>query len=209
MIMGGILLVIALLSYVAGGINGAIIMSKLIYHEDIRKSGSNNPGFTNFKRVYGLNAAAWAVLLIDILKTALPVFISAVYMSFEFDMWQFGAQFSGIFCMLGHCFPVWYGFKGGKAFIAGFATIWFVDWRMMLIAMAIFFLLLFTLKYMSVASCTAAFSCPVSLFYLGYSNAWVEVLAVAAAALVIVRHYPNFVKLVHGTESKFSLSSKH
>ena len=209
MIMGGILLVIALLSYVAGGINGAIIMSKLIYHEDIRKSGSNNPGFTNFKRVYGLNAAAWAVLLIDILKTALPVFISAVYMSFEFDMWQFGAQFSGIFCMLGHCFPVWYGFKGGKAFIAGFATIWFVDWRMTLIAMAIFFLLLFTLKYMSVASCTAAFSCPVSLFYLGYSNAWVEVLAVAAAALAIVRHYPNFVKLVHGTESKFSLSSKN
>ena len=205
MIMGGILLVIALLSYVAGGINGAIIMSKLIYHEDIRKSGSNNPGFTNFKRVYGL----WAVLLIDILKTALPVFLSAVYMSFEFDMWQFGAQFSGIFCMLGHCFPVWYGFKGGKAFIAGFATIWFVDWRMTLIAMAIFFLLLFTLKYMSVASCTAAFSCPISLFYLGYSNAWVEVLAVAAAALVIVRHYPNFVKLVHGTESKFSLSSKH
>ena len=209
MIMGGELLVIALLCYVAGGINGAIIMSKLLYHEDIRKSGSNNPGFTNFKRVYGLNAAAWSVLLIDILKTALPVFLSAVFMSFRYDMWQFGAQFAGLFCMLGHCFPVWYGFKGGKAFIAGFATIWFVDWRMTLIAMAIFFLLLFTLKYMSVASCTAALSCPISLFYLGYSNVWVEVMAVAAAALVIVRHYPNFVKLVHGTESKFSLSSKH
>ena len=54
MIMGGILLVIALLSYVLGGVNGAIIMSQLVYHEDIRKSGSNNPGFTNFKRVYGL-----------------------------------------------------------------------------------------------------------------------------------------------------------
>ena len=209
MMMGGELLVIALLCYVAGGINGAIIMSKLLYHEDIRKAGSNNPGFTNFKRVYGLNAAAWSVLLIDILKTALPVFLSAVFMSFRYDMWQFGAQFAGMFCMLGHCFPVWYGFKGGKAFIAGFATIWFVDWRMTLIAMAIFFLLLFTLKYMSVASCTAALSCPISLFYLGYSDVWVEVMAVAAAALVIVRHYPNFVKLVHGTESKFSLSSKH
>ena len=54
-----------------------------------------------------------------------------------------------------------------------------------------------------------ALSCPISLFYLGYSDVWVEVMAVAAAALVIVRHYPNFVKLVHGTESKFSLSSKH
>ena len=209
MILSISLLVIAVVSYVLGGVNGAIIMSKLVYHEDIRESGSNNPGFTNFKRVDGLNAAAWSVLLIDILKTALPVFLSAVYMSFEYDMWQFGAQFSGLFCMFGHCFPVWYGFKGGKAFIAGFATIWFVDWRMTLIAMAIFFLLLFTLKYMSVASCTAAFSCPISLFYLGYSNAWVEVLAVAAATLVIVRHYPNFVKLIHGTESKFSLSSKH
>ena len=80
---------------------------------------------------------------------------------------------------------------------------------MTLIAMAIFFAVLFVGKYMSVASCTAAFSCPVSLFYLGYSNVWVEVIAIAAAALVIVRHYPNFVKLMHGTESKFSLSSKH
>ena len=62
---------------------------------------------------------------------------------------------------------------------------------------------------MSVASCTAALSCPIALFYLGYSNVWVEVLAIAAAALVIVRHYPNFVKLAHGTESKFSLSGKH
>lgn len=208
MLMGISLLVIAVISYVLGGVNGAIIMSQLVYHEDIRKSGSNNPGFTNFKRVYGLNAATWSVLLIDILKTALPVFAAALYMSLMFDMWQFGAQFAGFFCMLGHCFPVWYGFKGGKAFIAGFSTIWFVDWRMTLIAMAIFFLLLFTLKYMSVASCAAALSCPISLFYLGYSNVWVEVIAIAAAALVIIRHYPNFVKLAHGTESKFSLSSK-
>ena len=171
MIMSVSLLIIAVVSYLLGGVNGAIIMSRLVYHEDIRKSGSNNPGFTNFKRVYGLNAAAWSVMLIDILKTALPVFLSAVYMGIMYDdMWQFGAQFAGLFCMLGHCFPVWYGFKGGKAFIAGFATIWFVDWRMTLIAMAIFFAVLFIGKYMSVASCTAALSCPISLFYLGYSN---------------------------------------
>ena len=181
MIMGGELLVIALLCYVAGGINGAIIMSKLLYHEDIRKSGSNNPGFTNFKRVYGLNAAAWSVLLIDILKTALPVFLSAVFMSFRYDMWQFGAQFAGLFCMLGHCFPVWYGFKGGKAFIAGFATIWFVDWRMALVATAVFFLVLFIGKYMSVASCSAALFCPIALACLSPQNIWVELMAIAAA----------------------------
>ena len=209
MMMSVTLLVIAVVSYVLGGVNGAIIMSQLVYHEDIRKSGSNNPGFTNFKRVYGLNAAAWSVMLIDILKTAVPVFASMLIMGYVYGLGQFGAQFAGLFCMLGHCFPVWYGFKGGKAFIAGFATIWFVDWRMTLIAMAIFFVVLFVGKYMSVASCTAALSCPIALFYLGCSNVWVEVLAIAAAALVIVRHYPNFVKLAHGTESKFSLSSKH
>ena len=209
MMMSVTLLVIAVVSYVLGGVNGAIIMSQLVYHEDIRKSGSNNPGFTNFKRVYGLNAAAWSVMLIDILKTAVPVFASMLIMGYVYGLGQFGAQFAGLFCMLGHCFPVWYGFKGGKAFIAGFATIWFVDWRMTLIAMAIFFVVLFVGKYMSVASCTAALSCPIALFYLGYSNVWVEVIAIAAAALVIVRHYPNFVKLAHGTESKFSLSSKH
>lgn len=209
MMMSVTLLVIAVVSYVLGGVNGAIIMSQLVYHEDIRKSGSNNPGFTNFKRVYGLNAAAWSVMLIDILKTAVPVFASMLIMGYAYGLGQFGAQFAGLFCMLGHCFPIWYGFKGGKAFIAGFATIWFVDWRMTLIAMAIFFVVLFVGKYMSVASCTAALSCPIALFYLGYSNVWVEVLAIAAAALVIVRHYPNFVKLAHGTESKFSLSSKH
>ena len=209
MMMSVTLLVIAVVSYVLGGVNGAIIMSQLVYHEDIRKSGSNNPGFTNFKRVYGLNAAAWSVMLIDILKTAVPVFASMLIMGYAYDSGQFGAQFAGLFCMLGHCFPVWYGFKGGKAFIAGFATIWFVDWRMTLIAMAIFFVVLFVGKYMSVASCTAALSCPIALFYLGYSNVWVEVLAIAAAALVIVRHYPNFVKLANGTESKFSLSNKH
>ena len=209
MMMAVVLAVSAVVSYLMGGLNGAIVASRLFHREDIREKGSGNPGFTNYKRVYGNGLVTWLVLIFDVVKTMFVVSITAWVMWAYFDQWQFGAQFAGLFCMLGHCFPVWYGFKGGKAFIAGFATIWFVDWRMTLIAMAIFFAVLFIGKYMSVASCTAALSCPISLFYLGYSNVWVEVLAIAAAALVIIRHYPNFVKLVHGTESKFTLSSKH
>lgn len=198
----------ALVSYLLGGINGAMILSRVVYHDDIRKYGSNNPGFTNFKRVYGNNAVTWSVMLIDILKTALPVAVTAIVTGSLYDSWQLGAQFSGLFCMIGHCFPVWYGFKGGKAFITGFTTIWFVDWRMTLIAMAVFFAVLLAFKFMSVASCTAAAVCPAALACLGFSNIWVELLAIAAAALVIARHYPNFVKLMNGTESKFSLGSK-
>ncbi len=206
--MAVLFIISAVVSYLLGGINGAIILSKLVYHDDIRNYGSHNPGFTNFKRVYGNSAVTWSVMLIDILKTAVPVFLTAWIAGAFFDNWQLGAQFSGFFCMIGHCFPVWYGFKGGKAFITGFTTIWFVDWRMTLIAMAVFFVLLFTLKYMSVASCSAAAVCPLALAFLGYSSIWVELIAIAAALLVIVRHYPNFIKLKNGTESKFSLSSK-
>ena len=212
--MIAILCVSAVVSYLLGGLNGAIMLSKLVYKQDIRDFGSNNPGFTNFKRTYGNGFVTWLVLIIDILKTALPVFLTALIMWLNKEQsgwqfgWQFGAQFSGMFCMIGHCFPVWYKFKGGKAFIAGFATIWFVDWRMTLMAMALFFIILFTTKYMSVASCSAAAFCPIALAFLGPSSIWVELMAIAAALLIILRHYPNFKKLAKGTESKFSLKSK-
>ncbi len=206
--MIAVLCVSAVVSYLLGGLNGAIILSKLVYKQDIRDFGSNNPGFTNFKRTYGNGFVTWLVLIFDILKTALPVFLTALIMWQMFDKWQFGAQFSGMFCMIGHCFPVWYKFKGGKGFLAGFATIWFVDWRMTLIAMAVFFILLFTLKYMSVASCSAAAVCPIALALLGPASIGVELMAIACALLVILRHIPNFKKLANGTESKFSLSSK-
>ena len=206
--MIAVLCVSAVVSYLLGGLNGAIILSKLVYKQDIRDFGSNNPGFTNFKRTYGNGFVTWLVLIFDILKTALPVFLTALIMWQMFDKWQFGAQFSGMFCMIGHCFPVWYKFKGGKAFLAGFATIWFVDWRMTLIAMAVFFALLFTLKYMSVASCSAAAVCPIALAFLGPASIGVELMAIACALLVILRHIPNIKKLANGTESKFSLSSK-
>ncbi len=133
-----ILSVAAAVSYLLGGVNGAILASKLFHHEDIRDFGSKNPGFTNYKRVYGNGFVTWMVLIFDIVKTAVPVCLTAVIMWMCYDEWQFGAQFAGLCAMLGHCFPVWYRFKGGKAFMAGFATIWFVDWRMTLAATALY-----------------------------------------------------------------------
>lgn len=197
----------AVVSYLLGGVNPAIIISKLRYGEDIREKGSGNPGFTNFKRVYGNNLISWSVLVLDVLKTALPVFLTALVMKKLGDAWQIGAAYSGLFCMIGHCFPVWYNFRGGKAFMAGFATTWFVDWRMALILMGIFFIVLAIFRYMSVASCTASFACPFVLILLGASSPWVYVLAALSSLIIILRHYPNFVKLRNGTESKFSLRS--
>jgi glycerol-3-phosphate acyltransferase PlsY len=194
----------AFAAYLLGGINSAIIMSKLVYGEDIREKGSGNPGFTNFKRVYGLSAVAWSVMILDILKTAVPVCIAMIAFGSMFGMGQFGAAFTGLFGMLGHCFPVWYGFKGGKAFMAGFGTIWFVDWRMALTATVVFLILLFTVKYMSVSACISSAVCPITLLLLGAQGPEVLIVSALSALLVIVRHSENFKKLMAGTESKFS-----
>ncbi len=195
-------------AYLIGGINAAIVISKLKYGQDIRTLGSGNPGFTNFKRVYGLNGWAVFVMLSDIIKAAVPVCIAMIVFGEIFGMGQFGAAFTGLFAMIGHCFPVWYGFKGGKAFMTGFGTIWFVDWRMTLIAMAVFLILLGITKYMSVSSCVSSVTCPIALALLGADSAAVIIVSVLSALLVVVRHRENFRKLLNGTESKFTFKKK-
>lgn len=197
----------AVISYLCGGINAAIILSKAIYRKDIRDYGSKNPGFTNFKRVFG-SRVAWFVFVLDLAKTALPVLVSALLFRRFFDMWQFGAAFSGFFAMLGHAFPIYYGFKGGKAFTAGAAAVWFVDWRMGLIAAAIFLGLLFTVHYMSLASITAALVCPVSLALLSPASGWSLLFCTLSALLLILRHRANIVRLLRRQESKTYLFRK-
>ena len=138
-------------AYLISGLNPAIILSKLIYHDDIRLKGSKNPGFTNFKRVYG-NRCAWYVFVLDILKSVLPCIIFAWLFEHSYGHWQLGAAYTGLFSMIGHIFPVWYGFKGGKGFLVEVGAVYVIDWRAGLIATAVFLILLFTLKYMSLSS---------------------------------------------------------
>ncbi len=208
MLMYLLFILAAVIAYLAGGVNGAIILSKLVYGKDIRDYGSNNPGFTNFKRVFGLNAATVGVFLIDILKAVIPVLTFGLIFAHNYDMWQVAVQLTGFFCMLGHAFPVWYGFKGGKAFLTGAAVIFFVDWRVGLIACAVFLALLFGVKYMSLASITAAFISPVCLVIFGTEHWTVILFAVLSSALIIARHHANISRLLHHTEKKFSLFSK-
>ena len=202
-------IIAALSSYLLGGINGAIILSRLVYHEDIRTKGSGNPGFTNFKRVHGFCPATFAAMAIDIFKTIIPVVTFMILFGVFFEnAGQFGAVLSLLFCMLGHCFPVWYRFKGGKAVLAYLSGIWFVDWRMGLICFGIFVVILLTIKYMSLASMTFAFASPIVLLIIGNRDWAVIVTACILSALVIARHHQNIVRLCKGTESKFTLKSK-
>ena len=213
-----ILLTVAILSYLIGGINPAIIMSKLLYKEDIREKGSGNPGFTNFKRVYGNKFSTWLVLILDWLKTLIPVLVSGLIFHFNFNLYQFACQFAGLFVMLGHCFPIYYHFKGGKAFIAGAATLFFVDYRVGLIMICIFMLILFTIRYMSLSSTISAFLSPIGIALFNIPNfinsdtlvvtIITTILSIMASLLIILRHIPNFKKLYNHQESKFYLAKK-
>ena len=201
-------LAFAAFAYLLGGINGAIILSRLVYKEDIRQLGSKNPGFTNFKRLHGFAPATFGVMAIDICKTILPVLSARLVMGHFYNAAQLGAAAALLGCMLGHAFPVWYDFKGGKAVMTFLAGVWFVDWRAGLICFAIFVIILFTIRFMSVASMSFAVLFPIVLFILGCRNPATLVIMAVAGILVVARHHQNISRLRAGTESKFYLKKK-
>jgi len=202
----------AVFAYVVAGLNPAIILSKAIYHKDIRNEGSGNPGFTNFKRVFG-NKYAWWVFFLDIFKAVIISLVAGFLFRYfmtpflEVDAWDFGVAYGGIFAMIGHAFPFLYRFKGGKGFLVCYTTMWFIDWRTGLIATAIFLILLFTVKYMSLSTMIALTVGDLTLFI--WQEHYIVIIMYALCVLfMIARHHENIKRLFKGTESKFSFRSK-
>lgn len=196
----------AVCAYLLAGVNPAIEFSKRIYHTDIRTCGSGNAGFTNFKRSFG-DKWAWWVLVLDLSKAAVAVAIFAALFGHFVGQYQLGAAYTGLFAMLGHAYPIWYKFQGGKGFLVYMSVVWFIDWRAGLIALAIMLVLLFTTKYMSVSTVTAMLSCPATLIFTGASLP-VIILCAICVLFMAFRHRENFKRLREGTESKFSLKKK-
>lgn len=195
----------ALAAYLISGWNPAITFSKAIYRTDIRTCGSKNPGFTNFKRCFG-NKWAWFVLALDLLKAALVVLLFAQVFELRMGLYQIGAAFTGLFAVLGHAYPVWYRFKGGKGFLVSLSTVWVTDWRVGLIVTVVMVVLLLTTKYMSLATVAATLCSPL-LLLLFHAPLSAVLLNTAMVVFVALRHRENFKRLMAGTESKFTLSA--
>lgn len=206
------LIVAAIVPYLIAGVNPSILLSKLVYRQDIRTQGSKNPGFTNFKRVYGWKLA-WLVFILDLAKGAVACLVAGYLFRAAWSDFHLGAAYGALFAMLGHAYPVWYGFKGGKTVTVWLCSIWFIDWRAGLVAVGVFLVLLFTVQIMSVASMSAsvAFAAALGLFeglLDGGLRLPVLLLSLAAAALLIWRHHANIDRLIHGTENRFRLFGK-
>lgn len=194
--------VIVLVSYLLGCINGSVMTSHFIIKDDVRKHGSGNAGLTNFYRTYGAKYALMVIAL-DMGKTVVACLIGGFMFSHLFGDWTLGVLLGGLGCELGHVFPVFFGFKGGKGILSGSMLAILLGWKVALVAWGVFMLLWALTRYVSLGSLAAAVSLPITVyFFLGHN--WVYTgLAFFMAALVVYCHRENIVRLLHGTENKF------
>ena len=197
---------IAILGYFLGSMNFAVIISKIKFHEDIRTKGSGNAGATNMSRTYG-KAAGIATLVGDILKTVLPVVIA------KFLVGDVFGYLTGLMCALGHAFPCYYKFKGGKCVAVTAAVILVMEPLAFLIMLAIFAIVVIGTKYVSLASVFSALMAPVIVHNivksLNYDVSHLGVVfLMVQCLLVIFLHRGNIKRLLNGTESKFSFKKK-
>lgn len=195
-------LLVMLLSYFFGCFNGSFMVSHFIIRDDVRKHGSGNAGLTNFYRTYG---AKYALLVIacDMGKTVAACLLGSFF--FRCLGWDgtLGTLLAGLGCELGHIFPVFYGFRGGKGILSGGTLVLLLNWRVAAVAWALFLLLWLTTRYVSLASITATCSAPVTVFFVYAHNPIYTGLCLAVAALVVWCHRENIQRLLHGTEKKF------
>lgn len=197
------LVLTALVSYVLGSFNFALILSKKMYGEDIRSYGSKNAGTTNMMRTYGKKAALFTVLG-DMAKGILAVLFGNFILGAAFG----GGYIAGLFCVIGHVFPVFYGFKGGKGVATAAAVILVADPLVGLAIIGVFVLTVLLTRFVSLGSCLAAALFPFLTYYhvVGYipGGTTAFICAFAMATIVICKHHTNLKRLVEGTESKFS-----
>ena len=204
--MGTAIVLTALFSYLLGNLNGAILLSRLVEKDDVRRHGSGNAGFTNFFRNYG-KATSLLVILIDGAKTALSCLLGAFLLG-KYGLGTEGMLLGGLCATLGHDFPAFLGFQGGKGIVCGFMTALVTDWRIGLILLALFAVTYLSTKYVSLASllCAVGFLVLFPLFYSGKSL--VILLSAVMALLAIFLHRENLKRLLKGQERKTDFFQK-
>ena len=211
LIVLGILL-LTVVPYVLGCSNGAILVSKYILRDDIRTHGSGNAGLTNFSRVFG-GKLTLLVVLADVLKAVFGVLLGVLgahllQRAGVSAITDLRAKYiAGLFCELGHMFPVMFGFRGGKGIMSGGIIAIMIDWRVAVVVWGSFLILAATTKYVSLGSISTGFLFPIMAWVL-FRDPVCLVFAVIVGGLIVFQHRGNIVRLVHGNENKFSFHKK-
>jgi glycerol-3-phosphate acyltransferase PlsY len=178
--------------YVLGSIPFGLLITRAAGLGDVRKIGSGNIGATNVLRTGNKKLAA-ATLLLDMLKGTAAVLLAAIY-------GPEAAMAAGFGAFLGHLFPVWLGFKGGKGVATYIGVLAGLMWKGALVFAAVWLLVAFTMRYSSLAALTAAAAVPAALYFMGYPQ--FAALFAVMSVIVIVKHKANIARLLAGTESR-------
>lgn len=199
-----------LLAYLLGSLSFAVIVSRLFGLSDPRSYGSKNPGATNVLRS-GNKVAAVVTLLLDGLKGWLPV-VLIKWFGADYGLGDGTVAAVAVAAFIGHVFPVFFQFKGGKGVATAAGVLLGINWVLGLATLATFGIVVFFSRYVSLASIAAAVFAP--FFYLlGDRGAWnvdksIVLALVAIAALLVYRHSANIGKLIRGTESRLGASRR-
>lgn len=210
------MLSVVIIAYLLGSVNSSIAVSKLLYHDDIRKFGSGNAGLTNMHRTFGLKAAGFT-LLGDVTKTALSVLLALVLFGFEYEFALCVnplAYIAGAFAVLGHVFPLYYGLKGGKGVLVTAVTALILTPVIFAVLLLVFIGIVKLSKYISLASVSVAILYPIALN--AYSTVLLErplqtftaLVSIFLAVFIVWLHRENLKRINDRTERKFSFKKK-
>lgn len=199
-------LVAALVAYFLGNLNGAIIVSGLLEKDDVRAHGSGNAGLTNYVRSYGFSRTG-LVFLIDMGKTVLACIAGRMLLE-PFGCALEGVALAGLCVSLGHDFPVFQGFRGGKGILCGWTVSLVADWRIAVVVIVIFALCVLLTRYVSLGSCFGALGVGVGSTLLYRDNTWAMVLLWLTVCLALFMHRGNIKRLIQGNERKLSFRHK-
>ena len=202
-------------SYLLGSINSAIIVSKLLYKDDIRKYGSGNAGMTNMLRTYGKGAAG-LTLLGDVLKTAIAIVFTAFLFSYNhgISLNEGYCYMASLFAVLGHVFPIYYGFRGGKGVLVTAAMALILTPVPFLILITLFIVIVAISKYVSLGSVTVAILFPVvvnsyvKLMFGTTPHLILNLCLIILAIFIVWCHRENLVRISNRTERKISVGGK-
>ena len=205
-------------SYLLGSINSAIIVSRIFYGEDVRTKGSGNAGLTNMYRNYG-NRGAVLTLIGDTAKTVVAILFTAILLGFGYNhgmsLNDGYCYIAGLFVALGHVFPIFYGFRGGKGVLVTAVTAFILTPIPALFLFALFIAVVFASKYVSLGSVTAVVLYPVVISgYVSFVFGGAKLPGITAlcsilfAILIVWCHRKNLQRISDRTENKISFKKK-
>ena len=215
----GMVLVTVLLGYFLGCLNGSVMVSHFVIKDDVRQHGSGNAGLTNFYRTYGAKYAL-GVILFDMGKTVIACLLGGFLLRHGLGDWTLGVLIGGLGCELGHMFPVFFGFRGGKGILCGFTIALAMDWRIGLLIFVVFALTFVLTHYVSLGSLLVYAGFMIEMVVFGQLGVFgdsisqmqlLEMYAVTAFLTILAywKHRQNIVRLVHGEERKTYLTKKN